>query len=84
MKTILFITLIMSVIYAKDKKHAKDVPDTSYSFKSVEIVGYQDNPTPFYILDASGGENMIVDLDRSFTDALKQNVDKEQIDRLHD
>ena len=84
MRTMIFIALILSVLYSKNKKDNKDVPDTSYLFKSVEIVGYQDNPTPFYILDANGGENMIVELNRSFSDALKHNVDKEQIIRINE
>ena len=87
MKYLLIILLLFTISYGKNKKDKNDVkkPDTSYTFSDVEIIGYQDNPTPFYIMDADGGQNMIVDLDRNFQEALKHNTDKELILRItHD
>jgi len=77
-RLIIAFLLILSVgVYCKDKKKEEAKADTSYTFKGVEIVGYSDNPTPFYITDADDGENLIIELDKSFSDALKQNIDKE-------
>jgi len=53
----------------------------SYVFDDVEIQGYLDNPTPIYITDVDDGSIAAIELDRSFTDNLKRNIDKEQISR---
>jgi len=84
MKILLLVLTLFALSYSRDKKDDSKKADTSYTFSQVEIVGYQDNPTPFYILDANDGQNMIVDLERSFSDALKRNVDKETIQRTHE
>ena len=85
MATMVLIILVLSIFSANKKKDDKseDVkkPDTSYTFSKIEIVGYADNPTPFYILDADDGTNIMVDLDRSFLRNLKWNVDKETVGR---
>jgi len=85
MKTLLFLGLLLITIsYGKNKdnqnKNVKKA-DTSYTFDNVTIQGYLDNPTPIYIMDADGGENLIIDLDRDFNKSLQRNTDKEFIIR---
>jgi hypothetical protein len=53
----------------------------SYTFDDAEVIGYLDNPTPVYILDANDQERDPIQLHRSFADALRENVDKETIER---
>ncbi|MFW5960278.1 MAG: hypothetical protein ACOCSE_04080 [Chitinivibrionales bacterium] len=52
-----------------------------YTFDDAEVTGYLDNPTPIYIVDADNQDKTPVQLDRSFAEALKQNVDMETIKR---
>ncbi len=52
-----------------------------YTFDDAEVTGYLDNPTPIYIVDAENQDKTPVQLDRSFAEALKQNVDMETIKR---
>ena len=53
----------------------------SHVFDEVEIQGYLDNPTPIYITDLDDGSSMPIELERSFADALRRNIDKEQVNR---
>ncbi|MDR0303956.1 MAG: hypothetical protein LBH98_04175 [Chitinispirillales bacterium] len=53
----------------------------AYVFDDVEIQGYLDNPTPIYITDVDEGSIAAIELDRSFADAIKRNVDKEHVNR---
>jgi hypothetical protein len=53
----------------------------SFTFESAEVIGYLDNPTPVYILDSDDPNAERIYLDRSFKDALKDNVDKETVER---
>ena len=53
----------------------------AFMFDDAEVIGYLDNPTPVYIIDADNKDATPIKLDRSFADALKQNVDREGIDR---
>jgi hypothetical protein len=46
-----------------------------------EVIGYLDNPTPVYIIDTYDPNSDPIKLDRSFEDALKENVDRETIER---
>jgi hypothetical protein len=52
-----------------------------FTFNDAEVLGYLDNPTPVYILDADQDDKQPIKLDRSFSDNLKENVDRETIDR---
>jgi hypothetical protein len=63
----------MAVASAKGSK--------SYTFDDAEVIGYLDNPTPVYIIDADDKESEHIKLDRSFAEALRENVDEETIER---
>ncbi|MCL2182181.1 MAG: hypothetical protein FWB85_01760 [Chitinispirillia bacterium] len=54
----------------------------AFAFEAAEVVGYLDNPTPIYIIDMDDPNADPISLDRSFKEALKENVDKETMDRL--
>jgi len=54
----------------------------SFVFESAEVIGYLDNPTPVYIIDMDDPNADPITLDRSFKEALKENVDKETMERL--
>jgi len=54
----------------------------SIAFDAAEVIGYLDNPTPIYIIDMDDPNADPITLDRSFKDALKQNVDRETMERL--
>jgi len=53
----------------------------TFVFDNAEVVGYLDNPTPVYIIDTDDPNADPISLDRSFKDALRENVDKETIER---
>jgi hypothetical protein len=53
----------------------------TFVFDNAEVVGYLDNPTPVYILDSDDPNAERIVLDRSFKDALRDNTDKETVDR---
>jgi hypothetical protein len=53
----------------------------TFVFDKAEVVGYLDNPTPVYILDSDDPNAERIYLDRSFKDALRDNVDKETVER---
>jgi hypothetical protein len=53
----------------------------TFVFDNAEVVGYLDNPTPVYILDSDDPNAERIYLDRSFKDALRDNVDKETVER---
>lgn len=53
----------------------------TFVFDKAEVVGYLDNPTPVYIMDVDDPNADPINLDRSFKDALRENVDKETIER---
>jgi hypothetical protein len=50
-------------------------------FDNAEVVGYLDNPTPVYILDSDDPNAERIYLDRSFKEALLDNVDQETTGR---
>jgi hypothetical protein len=52
-----------------------------FVFNDAEIVGYLDNPTPVYIMDADNKDATPIKLERSFSEALRQNTDRETIER---
>ncbi len=51
-----------------------------FMFEEQEVMGYLDNPTPIAIIDAKRADASI-ELDRSFEDALKENVDRNTVER---
>jgi hypothetical protein len=53
----------------------------TFIFDNAEVIGYLDNPTPVYIMDADDPNADPINLDRSFKDALRENVDRETIER---
>jgi hypothetical protein len=54
----------------------------TFVFDDAQVVGYLDNPTPVYIIDADNPNADPIKLDRSFADALRDNVDRETIERM--
>jgi hypothetical protein len=54
----------------------------AFAFEAAEVIGYLDNPTPVYIIDMDDPNADPITLDRSFKDALKENVDRETMERL--
>jgi len=64
------------------KVSAKSAASKSMAFEAAEVMGYLDNPTPVYIVDIDDPNADPITLDRSFKDALKENVDKETMERL--
>ncbi|MDR0306395.1 MAG: hypothetical protein LBI42_06100 [Chitinispirillales bacterium] len=69
-----------------EKKELRDPPKSSASqrmvFEGADVIGYLDNPTPVYIIDMDDPNADPITLDRSFKDALRENVDKETMERL--
>lgn len=53
----------------------------TFTFEDADVVGYLDNPTPVYIIDAEDQEKDPIKLERSFAEALKDNTDQETVDR---
>jgi len=53
----------------------------TFVFDNAEVIGYLDNPTPVYIIDSDDPNADPINLDRSFKDALRENVDKETVER---
>ncbi|MBD3421016.1 MAG: hypothetical protein GF398_12925 [Chitinivibrionales bacterium] len=53
----------------------------TYLFEDAEVIGYLDNPTPVYIIDADDQDKDPIKLDRSFAEALRENVDRETVER---
>ena len=54
----------------------------AFAFEAAEVIGYLDQPTPVYIIDMDDPNADPISLDRSFKEALKENVDKETMERL--
>lgn len=53
----------------------------SFLFDDAEVIGYLDNPTPVYIIDADSKDATPIKLDRSFAEALRENIDRETVER---
>jgi hypothetical protein len=53
----------------------------TFVFDDAEVIGYLDNPTPVYIIDADNPNADPIKLDRSFAEALRENVDRETVER---
>jgi hypothetical protein len=54
----------------------------SFTFGDAHIEGYLTTPAPVFILDTDGSDADPISLNRSFKEALKENTDKETIERL--
>jgi len=52
------------------------------TFEGADVIGYNDTRSPLFILDVDEADADPISLDRSFKEALKQNVDKETLARL--
>ena len=53
----------------------------TFVFDNADVIGYLDNPTPVYIIDTDDPNADPINLNRSFKDALRENVDKETVER---
>lgn len=62
-------------------KVTKVSPSKRFVFGNADVHGYLDDPSPIYIIDADGPDNVTLKLDRSFDNALRQNADKYSIER---
>jgi hypothetical protein len=69
-------------VQKSDVNKAQQRKDRSFAFEAAEVIGYLDNPTPVYIIDMDDPNADPITLDRSFKEALKENVDKETMERL--
>jgi hypothetical protein len=64
-----------------EKRFVEATSGKKFMFDDAEVIGYLDNPTPVYIIDADSKDATPIKLDRSFADALRENVDRETVDR---
>jgi len=64
-----------------EKRLVASAHGKSFLFDDAEVIGYLDNPTPVYIIDADSKDATPIKLDRSFAEALRENVDREGIER---
>ncbi len=64
-----------------EKRFCVATSGKKFMFDDAEVIGYLDNPTPVYIIDADSKDATPIKLDRSFADALRQNVDRETVER---
>ncbi len=64
-----------------EKRLVASAAGKSFMFDDAEVIGYLDNPTPVYIIDADSKDATPIKLDRSFAEALRENVDREAVDR---
>jgi hypothetical protein len=64
-----------------EKRLVATASGKSFLFDDAEVIGYLDNPTPVYIIDADSKDATPIKLDRSFAEALKENIDRETVER---
>lgn len=64
-----------------EKRLVASAAGKSFMFDDAEVIGYLDNPTPVYIIDADSKDATPIKLDRSFAEALRENVDRESVER---
>jgi hypothetical protein len=64
-----------------EKRLVVSTSGKQFMFDDAEVIGYLDNPTPVYIIDADSKDATPIKLDRSFADALRENVDRETVQR---
>ena len=65
-----------------NKASAAAAKNRAFAFEAAEVIGYLDNPTPIYIIDMDDPNADPISLERSFKEALKENVDKETMERI--
>ena len=51
-------------------------------FGEADVLGYLDNPTPVYIIDANNPVSNPLTLDRSFARELRENTDRMTLERI--
>lgn len=56
----------------------------SFMFDDANVTGYLDDPTPIFIIDADNRDGTPIKLERSFAEALTENLDRETIERLEE
>jgi hypothetical protein len=66
---------------AESKASAKSDVTKSMAFEAQKVEGYMDTPSMISIIDADGPDAEPITLNRSFKDALKENTDKETLER---
>jgi len=54
----------------------------SMTFEKVDVEGYLDTHSPVYIIDIGEAESDPISLERSFKEAVRQNIDKETVERM--
>ncbi len=64
-----------------EKRLCASASGKSFMFDDAEVIGYLDSPTPVYIIDADSKDATPIKLDRSFAEALRENVDRETVER---
>jgi hypothetical protein len=64
-----------------EKRLCATASGKSFMFDDAEVIGYLDSPTPVYIIDADSKDATAIKLDRSFAEALRENVDRETVER---
>lgn len=64
-----------------EKRLVAEASGKSFMFDDAEVIGYLDNPTPVYIIDADSKDATNIKLDRSFAEALRVNIDRETVQR---
>jgi hypothetical protein len=57
-------------------------PNESIVFSDASIQGYLDNPVPVYILDANNPSEKPLTLARSFSEEMKENIDRMTLERI--
>ena len=65
-----------------DKDHVRKAPSRSIIFENTHVTGYTDNPGMVVILDGDGLPDAMLQLDRSFREHLRENVDRETAERM--
>jgi hypothetical protein len=64
------------------KSSVKTVEASRYfQFGNAAVQGFPDDPDPVYIIDADDPGNVAIRLDRSFSDELRDNVDRPTLSR---
>lgn len=63
------------------KRLVKAVPWRGMVFENVAVMGYLENPTPILIAVNDDSPEEMIELNRSFKDALKENIDRETVCR---
>ncbi|MDR2692673.1 MAG: hypothetical protein LBB74_00455 [Chitinispirillales bacterium] len=85
------VTVAVAVGFAQAQKQPKSeragvgeksAVSKTMSFNATEVQGYIDTQSPVAIIDIDAAEQEPIVLNRSFKDALKENVDRESLERV--